>query len=124
MTQQNTHRDYFGRPVEVGDILLGAKPGGRYCDTIFSFVIVVSKTPSLLRVHQWHGHYDLSKITKDDVLASLKRRNGRKAGKMVPSNFIKTGVNIGLTQVEMESAIKKGEPSQLVADFVNSSISF
>lgn len=106
MSQNIVHRDYFGRTIEVGDVLLGAKPGGKYVDTTFNYVIVVSKTKQLIRVHQYGGlSPDLSKLTTEEVKRSLRNRNGRPAGKAVPHAFIKTTVNVGLTQVEMEECI-------------------
>lgn len=38
----------------------------------------------------------------------LANRNGRRAGRLVPEAVISTGVNVGLTQAEMEDAIKDG----------------
>lgn len=103
---QPTHRDHFGRAIEVGDIVLGAKPGGKFVDTTYTFAVVVSKTPRLLRVSQLHTN--TPNVNKDIVMESLANRNGRRAGRLVPEAVISTGVNVGLTQAEMENAIKDG----------------
>jgi hypothetical protein len=41
-------------------------------------------------------------------METLANRNGRRAGRLVPEAVISTGVNVGLTQAEMENAIKDG----------------
>lgn len=101
-----THHDHFGRAIKVGDIVLGAKAGGKYVDTTYVFSVVVSTTPKLIRVHQ----LGISRpdVHKDVVLSSLLNRCGRPAGKLVPQAVISTGLNVGLTQAEMEAAIEAG----------------
>lgn len=106
-----SHKDYFGKPIEVGDVLLGAKAGGKYFDTVYSFVVVVSKTPKLIKVHQLN--VGLREVTKENVQESLAKRYGRRAGKAHPHCFISTNVNVGLTQAEMEKAIQRA-PAQVV----------
>jgi hypothetical protein len=103
------HKDYFGNDIQVGDVLLGAKAGGKFFDTVYSFVVVVSKTPKLLRVSQLAINSP-EKVTKDIVIESLTNRRGRKAGRVHPNCFIRTKVNVNLTQAEMESAINKTPP--------------
>ncbi len=103
---QPTHFDHFGRAIEVGDIVLSAKPGGKYVDTLYYFSVVVSKTPKLLRVHQLGAQRP--DVGKADVLISLQRRYGRKAGRVIPQALLCTGINVGLTQAEMEEAIAAG----------------
>jgi hypothetical protein len=101
-------KDHFGKVINVGDIVLGAKAGNKYVDTTYHFAVVVSRTNKLIRVSQLanaHPHVD-----KSMVEASLISRNGRPAGKVVPYAVINTGVNVGMTQVEMEALIKKPQP--------------
>lgn len=102
------HRDHFGKDINVGDILLGAKAGGKYVDTSFTFVVVVSKTKKLIRVHQCNGTNPRT-ITASIVREELKNRAGRPAGKAVPQAFLNIGVNVGLTQKEMEDIIEAGK---------------
>lgn len=111
------HRDYFGKDINVGDILLGARAGGRYVDTSFNFVVVVSKTKRLIRVHQCNGT-DPRTITASIVREGLKKRAGRPAGKAVPQAFLNTGVNVGLTQKEMEDTIEAGKQITVTVDSI------
>lgn len=104
MTQ---HKDHFGRPIEVGDVALTAKAGGKYFDTSYAFVVVVSKTPKLLRVHQLPPS-NSPQLPSDVIEETLRTRRGRKAGRVHPHCLIKTGVNVGLTQVQMETMINEG----------------
>lgn len=104
----SNHRDHFGREIEVGDILLGAKAGGKYVDTVYHFAVVVTKTTKLLRVHQLNGFTSPHNITAAIVKERLKERAGRPAGKVIPQTLLKTGVNVGLTQQEMLDAIEAG----------------
>ena len=112
-TSKPTHLDHFGRAIEVGDIVLSSKPGGKYVDTTYNFLVVVSKTPKLLRVHQLAAQKP--DVAAPEVLESLKRRAGRKAGRVIPQALLSTGVNTGLTQAEMENAIESGRIQTLTA---------
>jgi hypothetical protein len=115
------HKDYFGNDIEVGDVLLGAKAGGKFFDTVYSFVVVVSKTPKLLRVSQL-AIDSPEKVTKDIVMESLNNRRGRKAGRVHPHCFIRTKVNVNLTQAEMEAAIDKTPPVSLSSPLSSSCV--
>lgn len=101
-----THVDHFGRPIEIGDIRLTAKAGGKFFDTQYYFVIVTSKTSKLVRVHQMMGHLKSLMLTQDEVKEELSHRCGRLGGKTHPQGLVRTGVNIGLTEAEMLAAIK------------------
>lgn len=118
MTQTVTHRDHFGKPLEVGDIALTAKPGGRYFDTQYAFVVVVAKTPKLLRVHQ--VSISSPEISVEDLKESLERRYGRKGGRVDPRALISTGHKVKATAAEMETWITKG---RTVAQGINDSLS-
>lgn len=108
------HNDYFGRPIEVGDILLSAKSGGKFFDTAYAFVIVTSKTTKLLRVHQLGMSLECLKFTKEDYKQSLHCRVGRAGGKAHPAAFVKTGVTCGLTEAEIALEIlNSGKPQKV-----------
>ena len=106
MSTTTTHQDHFSRPIEVGDICLSAKAGGKFFDTQYFFVLVTSKTPKLVRVHQMISDLSVLKLSQDDVKASLANRRGRLGGKTHPQGLVNTGVNVGLTEAEMLAAIR------------------
>lgn len=101
-----SHVDHFGRLIEVGDVCLTAKAGGKFFDTQYYFVIVTSKTPKLVRVHQMFGSLKSLSLTQDEVKEELSHRYGRLGGKTHPQGLVKTGVNVGLTEAEMLAAIQ------------------
>lgn len=92
-------KDYFGQPLEVGDLILGAKPGGRFRNTEFATCVVIGETEQLIRCHQVYDPQDRTKS-----LESLKERM-RVGGKARPEEFIllKKGY---LSKQEVEDAAK------------------
>lgn len=90
-------KDYFGQQLEVGDLVLGAKPGGRYRNTEFNTCVIIGETVKMIRCHQVYKPED-----RADTLRSLMERM-RRGGKAHPEEFIllKKGY---LTKREIENA--------------------
>lgn len=113
MTQQknNLHQDYFGTPVNVGDIVLGAKARRHnFQDTTYCFSVVVAKTKGMIRLHQLGDQKKCTVMPKDEILEQVKCRGGRKGGRMISGNVINLGINCGITEKEFDEAIKAGIP--------------
>ena len=108
-----SHKDFFGRSIDVGDIVLSAKAGGKFFETNYTFSVVVAATPKLLRVHQLSSCLECLTYSQDKIKEELSKRYGRKAGKVNPSCLIKTDVNVGLTTPQMQEAIDRVPPSTL-----------
>lgn len=101
-------KDYFGQQLEIGDLVLGAKPGGRYRNTEFSTCVIIGETNKMVRCHQVYKPQD-----RADTLRSLEYRC-RRGGKALPEEFIllKKGY---LTKQEIDNAMKIEKP---VDDFI------
>jgi hypothetical protein len=101
MTLIATHRDYFGNDVGIGDIVLGAKARkNNYQDTSYVFSVVLAKTKGMLRLHQLGASACTLKLSKGQILDSVRSRGGRRGGAIGPCNVIHTGVNTGITEQE------------------------
>lgn len=116
MKQHNPHTDYFGTPVNVGDLVLGAKAQrNQYQDTEYCFSVVVAKTKGMIRLHQLGKTKATQSLSSFDILNSVKERAGKKGGRMLASNVIKLGRNCGFTEKEFDEAINKGATQALTS---------
>jgi hypothetical protein len=111
LQKNNLHNDYFGTPINVGDIVLGAK-GKRndFQDTTYCFSVVVAKTKGMIRLHQLGDQKKCTTMPKDEILEQVKCRGGRKGGRMISANVVNLGINCGITEKEFNEAIKQGVP--------------
>ena len=97
--------DAFGRELNIGDIVLGAR--GRpnnYVETVYMHSIVIGRTKAMLRLHQVDS-YNLNKII---IEASIEQRYGRGGGKINPAETILVLQGF-LSEQEMEDALDKGK---------------
>ncbi len=74
--------DYYGTKVNIGDIVLGAKPGGRFKQTVFIHAIVIGRTAKMLEVHQIDSNAGVYEVTD-----GLERR-GMKGGRLLSEEII------------------------------------
>ena len=74
------HNDFYNREINVGDLVLGASRQGRFGSTQFNELVVIGRTPQMIRVVQ---------VGRSDDLESVERhlRSGR-GGKAFPQEFI------------------------------------
>lgn len=111
MTKQKqpfVHTDAFGTPVNVGDIVLGAKAKhNNYTDTEYMFSIVTEKTPKLLRLHQLGVTPSVLNTSPDNILKKHLQYRGRKGGRCNSSCVIHTGRSTNLTKEQMDAYIFK-----------------
>lgn len=75
-------KDYYGNQVEVGDLVLGAKPGGRFRLTEFTEAIVIGETAAMLRVCQ------VIDSRKLESCEEMIRDRGRRGGRLNPNEII------------------------------------
>jgi hypothetical protein len=95
------HSDYFGSPVNIGDIVLGAMTKkNNYQDTRYSFSIVISKTKGMLRLHSLGDDVTVLSLNKPAMLDKVAERGGRRGGAVLSCNVIKTQVTTGITEAE------------------------
>lgn len=93
------HNDFYGRELNVGDLVLGANRKGRYGSTEFSELVVTNKTPQMIRVVQVH---------KSDDLQTVERhlRSGR-GGKAFSQEFILLQQGF-VTEKELKACVDAG----------------
>jgi hypothetical protein len=99
--QHTAHRDYFGCPLNIGDVVLGAMAKkNNYQDTRYSFSIIISKTKGMLRLHSLGDDVKVLALNKTDMLNRVSERSGRRGGAVPSCNVIKTQVSTGITEAE------------------------
>jgi hypothetical protein len=102
------HTDAFGKPIVIGDILMGARgKKSHYQDTQYSFVLVIGLTKGMLRVQQIGHHPDCLNLSKQELLEGIEQR-GRRGGASAGLNFINLDRSTGITQAEIDTNITKG----------------
>lgn len=111
-TKVTTHKqpliDAFGRELNIGDIVLGAK--GRpnnYVETVYMHSIVVGRTKAMLRLIQIDS-YNLDKSSIEEVIE--RRGNGGGGGKINPAETILVMQGF-LSEQEIEDALTRGKLS-------------
>lgn len=112
--------DYYNQRLAIGDLVLGAVPGGKYGKTTYKHSLVIGRTDHMILVHQVQP-FD----TTHDIMRSLELR-GRQGGRITPAEVIRVSQGV-LTEKTIEQALSKGgrtpagHPLPLVS--VSSSIS-
>ena len=108
-TASNPHTDAFGKPIVLGDLLMGARgKKSNYQDTQYSFVIVIGLTKGMLRVHQLGQQPDCLTMSKAELLESIEGR-GKRGGASAGLNFINLDRPTGITQAEIDDCLTKGQ---------------
>lgn len=103
----NVKKDYFGEPVVLGDIVLGAKARKtHYHDTDYCIAVVIGETKGMIRLHQLGSTKACIGMDKKDILESLSTRCGRKGGAIAPAMVINLGRNSGITKEEIDVHLK------------------
>jgi hypothetical protein len=103
------HTDAFGKPIVLGDLLMGATgKKSHYHDTQFSFVVVIGLTKGMIRVHQLGQQPDCLNQSTRELLESIEHR-GRRGGAAAGINFINLDRPTGITQSEIDAHITKGQ---------------
>jgi len=75
-------KDFYGNQVQIGDLVLGAKPGGRYRITEFTESVVIDETDAMLRVCQ------IGDSRKLESSEQRIRDRGRRGGRLHPEEII------------------------------------
>jgi hypothetical protein len=76
-------QDHYDQELNIGDLVLGARPGGTYRHTVFTHGIIVGRTKSMIRLHQVNGQGD-----REYDKSTLASRGTKRGGKVLPSEVI------------------------------------
>ena len=95
------HLDYFGTPVSIGDLVLGAQgKRNNFQDTIYSFSVVIGLTKGMVRLHKLGENKDVLSFTRGKILEEVSHREHRRGGTLLASNLINLNKPTGITEVE------------------------
>ena len=115
MTTKKQHTipltDYYNIEIKVGDLVLGAKAGGRFHQTSFTHAIVIGRTAHMLEIHGLGPWYDGD---TQEMLASIQRR-GHRGGRLNPREIIRLGSV--LTEQEITTALKGAKDTSYGSQF-------
>lgn len=109
----DTLRDYYNQDLNIGDLVLGAKEGGRYRNVSYVHSIVIGRTERMIQVHQVIGT-----DTPAKMLNTLNRR-GYLGGRVRPSEVIRveeglfTEAQIKQAQAPMGTVVTPGSDLKL-----------
>jgi len=82
-TEEIQLKDHYGQELNIGDLVLGAKAGGRFGITSFIHSIVIGRTKHMVQVHQvMHNQ------SPTEMLTSLRYR-GCIGGRVKPLDLIR-----------------------------------